>query len=131
MHEDFQALIPTSLPTPFGSYAHGMAVSGAQRWVFTSGQLGLSKEGAIPDDVVAQTRLCFAHIEAILAEAGFNSSHIVQLRAYVTDRAYFPLYMQERDAFLGGRKVASTLLIVGGFTRAEFKVEIEAVAARA
>ena len=38
--------------------------------------------------------------------------------------------MQVRDEFVGDPPPASTLMIVQGFARPEFKVEIEAVAAR-
>lgn len=124
----YQPLLPAGIHAPFGNYAHGVVLTAPARVVFTSGQLGISKDGAIPGDVAAQTRLCFAAIAAILAEAGMASGDVVQLRAFVTDRAYFPAYMQARDEFLQGRCIASTLMIVGGFTRPEFKVEIEAIA---
>jgi enamine deaminase RidA (YjgF/YER057c/UK114 family) len=42
-----------------------------------------------------------------------------------------PAYMAARDRWLAGvtRLPASTLVIVSGFTRPEFKVEVEVVAA--
>ncbi|MEE4661875.1 MAG: RidA family protein [Halieaceae bacterium] len=120
---------PADVHPPFGNYAHGVEIPPGARLVLCSGQLGISKNGAIPDSVEEQADLCFDTIEAILAQAGMTLANIVQLRAYVTDRAHFPAYMAVRDQRLGGREVASTLMIVGGFTRAEFLVEIEAVAA--
>ena len=39
--------------------------------------------------------------------------------------------MQARDQFVSNPPPASTLMIVSGFARPEFKVEIEAIAARA
>lgn len=125
-----KSLFPAELAAPFGNYAHGMLVAAPGRMLFTSGQLGISKDGAIPDDAGEQAKLCFAAIDRILASGGMTSAHVVQLRAFVTDRAYFAAYMQARDAFLGGRCVASTLVVAGGFTREEFKVEVEAVACR-
>jgi enamine deaminase RidA (YjgF/YER057c/UK114 family) len=38
-------------------------------------------------------------------------------------------YMKVRDAHVGAPPPASTLMIVSGFTRAEFVVEVEAIAA--
>lgn len=125
-----QALIPTDIAAPFGNYAHGMLVSAPASWLFTSGQLGVSKDGAIPPDVLTQARLCFAAISSILASGGMEVADVVQLRAYVTERSHFAAYMQARDEFLHGRCIASTLMIVSGFTRAEFLVEVEAVACR-
>jgi enamine deaminase RidA (YjgF/YER057c/UK114 family) len=56
---------------------------------------------------------------------------VIRLNAYVTDRAHMAAYMAARDAWLAGapRLPASTLVIVAGFTRPEFLVEIEATAA--
>jgi 2-iminobutanoate/2-iminopropanoate deaminase len=39
-------------------------------------------------------------------------------------------YMEVRDRFVADSPPASTLMIVSGFTRPEFLVEIEAVAAK-
>jgi len=38
--------------------------------------------------------------------------------------------MRVRDEFVGSPPPASTLMIVSGFARPQFKVEIEAIAAR-
>jgi hypothetical protein len=54
------------------------------------------------------------------------------INAFVTDRAHMAGYMAARDRWCAGmaRLPASTLVIVSGFTRPEFKVEIEVAAAR-
>jgi len=56
---------------------------------------------------------------------------VIRLNAYVTDRAFFGDYMAVRDRWLAqiSVKPASTLMIVSGFTRPEFLVEVEATAA--
>ncbi|MEM0954756.1 MAG: RidA family protein [Pseudomonadota bacterium] len=120
---------PDDAHPPFGNYVHGFEIPANARIILTSGQLGISKNGAIPEGIEAQAELCFDTIESILREADMTMEHIVQLRAYVTDRYDFPAYMSVRDKRLAGREVASTLMIVGGFTRADFLVEVEAVAA--
>jgi len=40
-------------------------------------------------------------------------------------------YMRVRDRFVGDPPPASTLMIVSGFSRPEFVVEVETIAARA
>jgi enamine deaminase RidA (YjgF/YER057c/UK114 family) len=94
--------------------------------------LGLAANGAVPDGAEAQARLCLGNIDAILAEAGMSAADCVRLNAYVTDRAHMAGYMAARDAWLAdaSRLPASTLVIVSGFTRPEFVVEIEVLAAR-
>jgi 2-iminobutanoate/2-iminopropanoate deaminase len=124
-----RALSPSSIKPPFARYSHGIALPAGHRLVFTSGQLGIAADDAVPTDCEAQADLCFANIAAILAEDGMTLAHVVRLNAYVTDRAHMPGYMRSRDRHCPGTPPASTLMIVSGFTRPEFLVEIEAVAA--
>jgi 2-iminobutanoate/2-iminopropanoate deaminase len=78
----------------------------------------------------AQARLCFRAIIAILGEAGMTMADVVRLNAYVSAAEYLSGYMKVRDEFVSNPPPASTLLVVSGFSRPEFKVEIEAVAAK-
>ncbi len=122
-----KTLQPTILPAPFGCYSHGVASGGI---VVTSGQLALAGDGKIPDDVAAQAEMCFASIRAILAEAGADFSNVLRFNAFVTQRAHMADYMAVRDRLVADLPVkpASTLMIVSGFTRPEFLVEVEATA---
>jgi enamine deaminase RidA (YjgF/YER057c/UK114 family) len=124
-------ITPHDIPPPFARYAHGVEVPAGRRLVFTSGQLGLSPDGTVPEDVSAQADICFASIDAILRAGGAGRGDVVRINAFVTDRAFMAGYMAARDRWLAEveRLPASTLVIVSGFTRPEFKVEIEVVAA--
>lgn len=121
---------PASIPPPFARYSHGVSVPGNPRWVMTSGQLGLNIDGSVPQGARAQTELCFQHIEAILDDAGASAHHVIKINAFVTSREHMSGYMEARDAWLAkiDHQPASTLLIVTGFTRPEFLVEVEAIA---
>jgi enamine deaminase RidA (YjgF/YER057c/UK114 family) len=123
------ALNPAEIRTPFGRYSHGVEVAAGSRLVFCSGQLGVGPDDSVPDGVEAQTQLCFENIASILQEAGLSISDIVRINAYVTAREHMQGYMKVRDAHVGAPPPASTLMIVSGFTRAEFVVEVEAIAA--
>ncbi|GAA6165874.1 RidA family protein [Pelagimonas sp. KU-00592-HH] len=125
-----KALNPDSIAPPFAAYSHGIDVT-ARRLVATSGQLGLAADGSIPEGAEAQADICLANIDAILAEAGLDRTHIIRLNAFVTGREHMAGYMVARDRYLAGVPVlpASTLVIVSGFTRPEFVVEIEVLAA--
>lgn len=125
-----KTVTPKLMHPPFGNYAHGVQISSFDHMLTTSGQLGISKDGAIPEDVESQARICFENIDLILVEAGLDKADLIHLRTFVTAREYFQPYMGVRDDYLEGRNIASTLVIVSGFTRPEFKVEIEALAGR-
>ncbi|MEL7344044.1 MAG: RidA family protein [Pseudomonadota bacterium] len=124
-------LNPPSIAPPFARYAHGVEVPPGHRLILTSGQLGLASDGSIPKETAAQAEICFANIAAILGEAGAGPGDVVRINAYVTGREHMAAYMAVRDAWLGDvtRLPVSTLMIVGGFTRPEFTVEVEALAA--
>jgi enamine deaminase RidA (YjgF/YER057c/UK114 family) len=125
----FKFLMPKSIRPPFARYSHGVEVPAGKRLVLCSGQLGIGPDESIPDDASAQTELCFSNIAAILGDAGLGLRDIVRINAYVTDRAYLRPYMAVRDRLFADPAPASTLMIVSGFARPEFKVEIEVIAA--
>ncbi|AML51141.1 RidA family protein [Falsihalocynthiibacter arcticus] len=120
-------LTPKNIASPFGGYSHGVSGGGV---VLTSGQLGLAADGTVPATVTEQAEICFENIRAILACDGLDFSHILRFSAYVTAREHMADYMKVRDAMVSelAVKPASTLMIVSGFTRAEFLVEVEATA---
>ncbi len=128
-----RTLTPAAIRPPFAAYSHGVEAPPGLRWVLTSGQLGAGADDQVPADARAQADICFANCAAILAEAGMGAEDVVRINAFVTDRAHMPAYMAARDAWLAGavRKPASTLVIVSGFTRPEFLVEVEVTAAKA
>ncbi|MDJ0994531.1 MAG: RidA family protein [Dinoroseobacter sp.] len=125
-------LVPTSIRPPFARYAHGVEVPSGARLVVCSGQLGIGPDDVAPESAEAQARLCFANLDAVLAEGGMSRTDVVRINAYVTDRKHMAGYMAARDAWLAGvdHLPASTLMIVSGFTRPEFKVEVELIAAQ-
>jgi len=124
-------LSPTGIAPPFARYVHGVEVPAGHRLIVCSGQLGLDAAGQVPDSAEAQAEICFANLTAILAQAGAGPADAVRINAFVTDRAHMAGYMAARDRWLAGaaRLPASTLVIVAGFTRPEFKVEVELLAA--
>lgn len=128
-----KSLKPDTIAPPFARYAHGVEIPPGHRLVRSSGQLGLTDSGDIPGDPFDQAQICFGNITQILASAGMSAADVFHVGAYVTDRDYMAGYMRARDLFLEDRAEdslpSSTLVIVSGFTRPEFKVEVEVWAA--
>ncbi|MDR3473909.1 MAG: Rid family hydrolase [Devosia sp.] len=124
-------LSPADIHPPFAPYSHGVELPAGQRLVFCSGQLGIARDGTIPLDCDGQARLCFDNIAAILRAAGLGLEHIVRVNAYVSGREHLAAYMAVRNQLFSDPLPASTLMIVSGFARPEFVVEIEAIAAGA
>ena len=131
------AVDPTTLAPPFARYSHGCEVSFAApntRMVFVSGQLGVKPDGTCSEDAYTQATQCLKNVLAVLDGAGMGVANVVRLNAYVTHREHLKDYMRARDELLESAEwpngpPASTLMIVSGFARPEFKVEVEATAA--
>jgi 2-iminobutanoate/2-iminopropanoate deaminase len=122
-------LNPPTIRPPFARYSHAIELPAGARLVVCSGQLGIGPDEAVPTTIEEQAERCFANIDAILGEAGLTRSHIVRINAYVASRDHMPGYMSVRDRYVGDPPPASTLLIVSGFSRPEFLVEVEIIAA--
>lgn len=130
MTDQFKRHTPTTIRAPFANYSHGVEVSPNARLLFCSGQLGISLDDQIPEGSEAQTHLIFQNIAKILASAQMDLSHIVRINAYVSHRDHLAGYMLARDNYVSTPPPASTLMIVSGFAREEFVVEIEVLAAQ-
>lgn len=122
-------LSPTTIHPPFSAYSNGVEVPAGQKLVFCSGQLGITKDGVVPPATEAQADLCFDNIAAILAESGLGLEHVVRINAYVSGREHLRPYMDVRNRRFGAPLPASTLMVVSGFARPEFFVEVEVIAA--
>lgn len=121
---------PSIVRRPFGNYNHGLLVPEGARLLVTSGQLGIGVDDVVPASVEDQAVLCFEAIGAILADGGMGFEDVIRIAAFVTKREDFPIYMAVRDRYVKPPLPVSTLIIVSGFTRPEFLVEVEVTAAK-
>lgn len=121
--------IPDGVRPPFAAYSHSVEVAAGTRLVFCSGQLGISPDDVVPEGAEAQAELCFGAVKTILAASGMTLENVVRINAFVTAREHMKPYMAVRDRLFPAPSPASTLMIVTGFTREEFKVEVEVIAA--
>ena len=121
---------PGAVREPFANYAHAVQVAGGTRLLLVSGQLGISPTDRIPESAESQADLCFHNIDIILADAGFGKRDVARINAFVSAAKYLEGYMVARDRWIEGIGAlpASTLVIVSGFARPEFKVEVEVTA---
>jgi enamine deaminase RidA (YjgF/YER057c/UK114 family) len=74
---------PDSLHSPRG-YAHAV-VAAPGKTVFLGGQIGVSKEGKVPDDLVEQFDQACANVVEALRAAGGEPEHLVSLQIFATD----------------------------------------------
>jgi 2-iminobutanoate/2-iminopropanoate deaminase len=122
-------ITPPGIRAPFARYSYGVEIPPGSRILVCSGQLGITPDDRVPESIEEQTHLCFRNIKAVLEQAGFSFSDVVRINAFVVSREYLKGYMSVRDLYISDPPPASTLMIVSGFARPEFLVEVEIIAA--
>ena len=124
-------ITPRSIRPPFARYSFGVEIPSNHRILVCSGQLGVASDDHVPPSVEDQTHLCFRNIGEVLKEAGMSFADVVRINAFVVGREHLPGYMRVRDGYISDPPPASTLMVVSGFARPEFLVEVEVIAAAA
>lgn len=122
-------ITPPGIRAPFARYSYGVEIPPGHRILVCSGQLGISVADQVPPTIEEQTHLCFRNIGAVLNAARFAFSDLVRINAFVVSREHLKGYMSVRDLYIADPPPASTLMIVSGFSRPEFLVEVEVIAA--
>jgi enamine deaminase RidA (YjgF/YER057c/UK114 family) len=117
---------PAQLPRP-EPYSLGYKV-GSYLWV--AGQTAVGDDGKIVGlgDPKAQAACIYRRIGMILKEAGATPQDVTMIRTYTTDMRYQPLIREERAAFFGGHKPASTSVQVVALAQPEYLLEVEVFA---
>ncbi len=129
--KNFELLIPNTMPKSVG-YSQLATVAGGTL-VFISGQVALDKSGNLvgKDDFREQVQQVFENLKAAIEAAGGTFDDVVKLNSYVVDLSPSNLaaFREVRDKYVNIKNPpASTAVQVRGLFRAEFLVEIEAVA---
>jgi len=99
--------------------------------VYMRGQIGQNletNEVVGVGDVVAQTNQAMANIKELLEEAGSCLDDIVKTVVYMTDIRYREPVYRAMGEWLKGVHPCSTGIVVSGFARPEWVVEIDATA---
>lgn len=123
-------LNPDTMAPP-GMYSQGVVAPAAGRWLYISGQVGVRKDGSVPEDFRSQAQCAWENLLAVLDAAGMTVADLVKVNTYLTDRSQHPLFSPIRAKFLGDARPASTLVVVAALARPEYLLEVEAVACRA
>ncbi|OKH87267.1 endoribonuclease L-PSP [Thalassospira sp. TSL5-1] len=109
-------------------YVHAMEVTGAARFLFVSGTMGLDADGTAPDGLDDQLSLIWSNIRRILAEADMTAENIVRVTSYLSDVTFVQPNQDARLHALGERRVPTTAIVVQTL-KPEWLVEIEIIAA--
>lgn len=120
---------PTDIAPPLSHYSHGIEAPASTRWLHVSGQLGIRPDGTPGDGITEQAELAWANVASVLAAAGMSLDDLVKVTTFLTRPEDVDAVREVRERVLGGRRPASTLLVVSALVQPHWHIEIEAVAA--
>ena len=121
---------PASISSSRSNYSHAVEVPPNARTLYISGQVPVAADGSTPEGIEDQVVLAFDNVQTVLAEAGMSLDDVVRVNVYLTDESYFPAFRDHRNRLFTDHKAASTAIAIAALAHPQFKVEIEAVAAK-
>jgi enamine deaminase RidA (YjgF/YER057c/UK114 family) len=125
-----QCIHPEGISRP-ETFTH-VVVSHGSRMVFIAGQVAEDGNGNLvgAGDMVAQSRQVFANIGRCLKAAGARPDQVTKLTIFVANykRDYLPMIETGRVSLFGNHKPADTLVGVAALSRADYLLEVDAVA---
>lgn len=117
-------------PAAVGAYEQAIAVAGALRTLYCSGQIALDPEtGSMVGggDVAQETHQVLKNLGAVLAQAGMGVQDLVRATIYLTDMENFSIVNEIYAAWVGDTPPARACVAVSGLPRGAV-VEIDAIA---
>ena len=95
--------------------------------IMVAGTAAIEPDGTTtPGDAAAQMERCCEIIAKAIADLGGDIADTVRTCIYLTDRADFGAVAAVHGKWFGVARPATTTVIVSGFIKPEWKVEIEA-----
>jgi enamine deaminase RidA (YjgF/YER057c/UK114 family) len=125
---------PPELGTPPG-YSQIVEVA-AGRLIFIAGQTAVDSDGHVVGkyDFAAQAEQVFHNLAIALQASGCTAANLVKLTVFLTDMEHLGRYREARDRFFASvsppAAPAVTLVEVSKLYGPDFKIEIEAIAAK-
>ena len=101
--------------------------------LYMAGQVGTDENGTAPDDLLAQMKHAYAHVQSVLAEYGGTMDNVVDETWFVTDiddtmAKVGELFAARAEIYGKKPEVSQTLVQVAGLVDPSFKIEIKCVA---
>jgi len=119
---------PANIHPPLATYAHQIEITGAQRWLMLSGQVGMQADGTLPEDPARQFEIALNNIAANLQAANMHVEDLVKLTIYLVDPIAAETRGELLSAWLKGHQPCMTLIYVAALASPKIKVELDAMA---
>jgi 2-iminobutanoate/2-iminopropanoate deaminase len=117
---------PDSVHAPLAGYSHQIELSGSERLLAMSGQVGMGRDGEVPESAAEQFEIALANIARNLEAAGMTAGDLVKLTLYLTEPVAPQLRAEILERVLQGHAPCMTLIFVPALAGPALKVEIDA-----
>lgn len=121
---------PQNVHQPVGLYSHQTEITGNERLLIISGQVGMREDGTVPESPLEQLDIAFENIFRNLESANMSVEDIVKLTYYLVGEFDTVKRRELVASKLQGHKPCSTLLYVAALASPIYRVEIDAWASR-
>ena len=117
---------PDTIHAPLASYSHQAEVGHNAKWLVMSGQLGMDKQGHVPENVIDQLEIALDNVLLNLEAAGMSNKNLVKLFFYFVDSHDAAQRRSVINKKMGGHQPCMTVVYVSGLANDKYKVEIDA-----
>ena len=121
---------PKAIHEPVAPYVHQIEVTGPNRWLTLSGQLGMDVHNDIPEDPIEQLKVALDNIKQNLEEADMDIKDITKLVFYLVGEFDTDKRRKVTKDFLGEHFPCTTMIYVVALAAPSFKVEVDAWACK-
>lgn len=114
---------------PTWSYSEATKITDYSELLFISGQIPVTNNGNVPNNIKDQCEVAWSNIEAQLKKGNMTLDNLVKVTFFVSDRKYLKEVGKLRKKKLLNIKPALTIIITGIYNE-NWLLEIEAIAAK-
>ena len=117
---------PENVHSPVAAYTHQIEVSGQNRWLVLSGQIGKDENGVVPDDPIKQIEIAMENIIRNLHVANMEVKDLVKIVFYMVGNIDNLKRREAISKVLNDHNPCMTMLYVVSLADPSLKVEIDA-----
>lgn len=121
---------PETVHKPVAPYVHQIEVTGPNKWLTLSGQLGMEIDGIVPEDPLEQLQLALDNIRRNLVAANMNVEDLTKMVFYLVGDFNADKRRKIIGDFLGEHLPCTTMIYVVALAAPVFKVEVDAWACK-
>ncbi|QFG00326.1 RidA family protein [Psychrobacillus glaciei] len=116
---------PDTIHNPVAPYVHQIEITGPNRWLNLSGQLGMRIDGIVPENPLEQLQLALENVKKNLDAAEMEIEDLTKMVFYLVGDFEVVQRRKIIGDFLGEHLPCTTMIYVVALAAPSFKVEID------